>query len=75
MSFSDSAILRHIARQPKQTASHKQLLRELGVKGDARRELADRLYASSVKANCCKSTPSAMPFRRPSRDATCSSAG
>src|ERR1035438_4081950 len=46
MSFlSDSAILRHIARQPKQTASHKQLLRELGVKGEARRELTDRLYA------------------------------
>ena len=43
--LSDSAILRHIARQPKQTASHKQLLRELGVKGDARRELTDRLYA------------------------------
>ena len=46
MSFllSDSAILRHIARQPKKTASHKQLLREFGVKGDARRELVDRLY-------------------------------
>ncbi|HEY6304175.1 MAG TPA: VacB/RNase II family 3'-5' exoribonuclease [Terriglobales bacterium] len=43
--LSDSAILRHIARRPKQTASHKQLLRELGVKGDARRELSDRLHA------------------------------
>ncbi len=43
--LSDSAILRHIARQPRQTASHKQLLRELGVKGEARRELTDRLYA------------------------------
>ena len=43
--LTDSAILRHIARQPKQTASHKQLLRELGVKGEARRELTDRLYA------------------------------
>jgi len=43
--FSDSAILRHIARQPKKTASHKQLLRELGAKGEARRELTDRLYA------------------------------
>jgi len=43
--LSDSAILRHIARQPKQTASHKQLLRELGVKGEARRELTDRIYA------------------------------
>ena len=47
MSFalSDSAILRHVARQPKKTASHKQLLRELGVKGEARRELTDRLLA------------------------------
>ncbi len=43
--LSDSAILRHIARQPKQTASHKQLLRELGVKGEARRELSERLHA------------------------------
>ncbi len=50
MSFlSDSAILRHIARQPKKTASHKQLLRELGAKGDARRELTDRLYALVAK--------------------------
>jgi ribonuclease R len=43
--LSDSAILRHIARQQKKTASHKQLLRELGVKGEARRELTDRLHA------------------------------
>ncbi len=43
--LSDSIILRHIDRQPKKTAGHKQLLRELGVKGDARRELADRLDA------------------------------
>jgi ribonuclease R len=41
----DSAILRHIGRQPRKTAGHKQLLRELGVKGAARRELADRLHA------------------------------
>ena len=43
--LSDSAILRHIARQPKQTASHKQLLRELGARGEVRRELTNRLYA------------------------------
>jgi ribonuclease R len=49
MLFSDSTILRHIARQPKKTASHKQLLRELGVKGEARRELTDRLYALVAK--------------------------
>jgi ribonuclease R len=45
----DSAILRHIARQPKKAASHKQLLRELGAKGEARRELTDRLYALVAK--------------------------
>ena len=44
--LSDSSILRHIERQPKKTASHKQLLRELGARGgDARRELTDQLYA------------------------------
>ncbi len=43
--LSDSSILLHIARQPRKTASHKQLLRELGVKGEARRELTDRLQA------------------------------
>ncbi|MGA3091463.1 MAG: VacB/RNase II family 3'-5' exoribonuclease [Terriglobales bacterium] len=43
--LSDSAILGHIARQPKKTASHKQLLRELAVQGEARRELTDRLLA------------------------------
>src|SRR5271155_3775370 len=43
--LTDSAILRHIARQPKQTASHKQLLRELGARGEVRRELTNRLYA------------------------------
>jgi ribonuclease R len=46
MPFSDSTILRHVERQPKKTASHKQLLRELGARGgEARRELTDRLYA------------------------------
>jgi ribonuclease R len=43
--LSDSTILRHIARQPKQTASHKQLLRELGARGEDRRKLTERLYA------------------------------
>jgi len=43
--LSDSAILKHIARQPKKAAGYKQLLRELGAKGDARRELSERLQA------------------------------
>ena len=41
--LSDAFILRHVGRQSKKMATYKQLLRELGVKGDGRRELADRL--------------------------------
>jgi ribonuclease R len=41
--LSDSIILKHIARQPKHTAGFKQLVRELGVHGDERRELNERL--------------------------------
>src|SRR6266852_3557096 len=41
--LSDSTILKHIARQPKRTAGFKQLVRELGVHGEARRGLDERL--------------------------------
>jgi ribonuclease R len=37
--ISDSIILKHIARQPKRAAGFKQLVRELGLHGDERREL------------------------------------
>src|SRR5437016_607259 len=41
--ISDSAILKKIERQPKRTAGFKQLVREMGIHGDARRELSERL--------------------------------
>jgi ribonuclease R len=41
--LSDSAILKHIARQPKRAAGFKQLVRELGLHGEARGELDGRL--------------------------------
>jgi len=41
--LSDSAILKKIERQPKSTASFKQLVRELGLHGAARHELSARL--------------------------------
>jgi ribonuclease R len=41
--LSDSAILKKIERQPKGTAGFKQLVRELGLHGDARHALSDRL--------------------------------
>src|SRR5947208_11508247 len=40
---SDAAILQHIARQSKRQASYKQLVRELGLHGEERRQLGDRL--------------------------------
>jgi ribonuclease R len=42
-SLNDSAILKKIDRQPRHAAGFKQLVRELGVSGDDRRELSDRL--------------------------------
>jgi ribonuclease R len=41
--ISDSAILKKIERQPKRTAGFKQLVREMGIHGEARRELSERL--------------------------------
>jgi len=42
--LSDSTILKHIARQPKRQAGYKQLVRELGLHGEERRELNDHLH-------------------------------
>ena len=41
--LSDSVILQKIERQPRHTAGYKQLVRELGARGNERRELAERL--------------------------------
>jgi ribonuclease R len=41
--LSDANILKHIARQPRRAAGFKQLVRELGLHGEARRELDARL--------------------------------
>jgi len=41
--LSDSIILKKIQRQPKQAAGYKQLVRELGLHGDDRKELSGRL--------------------------------
>jgi ribonuclease R len=43
VTLSDSAILKKIEHQPKRTAGFKQLVRELGLRGDARRDLSERL--------------------------------
>jgi len=43
--IADQAILRHIERQPHRSAGYKQLVREMSVRGDERRQLAERLEA------------------------------
>ncbi len=49
MPLSDSSILHHIERQPRHTAGFKQLVRELGLRGDQRRELAEKLRHLTAK--------------------------
>jgi ribonuclease R len=41
--LSDATILKKIERQPKRSASYKQLVRELGLHGEQRQELSNRL--------------------------------
>jgi ribonuclease R len=41
--LSDATILKHISRQPKRSAGYKQLVRELGLHGEARTDLNSRL--------------------------------
>ncbi len=43
--LTDQAILRHIERQPRHSAGFKQLIRELNLRGEERRQLAERLQA------------------------------
>ena len=49
MPLSDSSILHHIERQPHHTAGFKQLVRELGLRGDQRRELSEKLRHLTAK--------------------------
>src|SRR5580704_13279546 len=43
--LSDQAILSHIERQPHRSAGFKQLVREMGLRGSERQQLAERLQA------------------------------
>jgi len=68
--LSDSIIVRHIARQPKKTASHKQLLHELGAKGEDRRALTERLHALAKKGELVELDDGryAIPQAKPGRN-------
>ena len=41
--ISEQAVLRHLSRQPKQSAGYKQLVRELGARGEERQQLSELL--------------------------------
>src|SRR4029077_17322889 len=64
-------ILKHIERQPKQSANYKQLLRELGLHGPERRELTERLHALVKKGELLQidSDASAIPKAKTGKDA------
>jgi len=68
--LSDSAILKHIARQPKRAAGFKQLVRELGIHGDDRRELNEKLQklVSSGQLIQSDSDRYALPSATPSKN-------
>ena len=53
--LNDQAILRHIERQPHQSAGYKQLVREMGLRGQERQQLADRLQAMVKSARLIES--------------------
>ena len=67
--LSDSEILKKIESQPRQSAGYKQLVRELRIKGDGRRELKERL-ADLVKRGklIADADRFSIPISRPSKN-------
>jgi ribonuclease R len=65
--ISESIILKHIARQPKKAAGFKQLVRELGLHGDERREL-DSLLQKMVARGTLLSDSDRYALPAPSSD-------
>src|SRR5579864_6821698 len=68
--LTESQILKHIARQPKRAAGFKQLVRELGLHGDERRELNEKLQklVSSGQLVEADSDRYALPSATPSKN-------
>src|ERR1700722_451270 len=66
--LSDSAILKHIARQPKRSAGFKQLVRELGLHRPPRRDLNDRLQKLVAGGALISSDSDRYALPQPSAD-------
>src|ERR1700730_6608239 len=68
--LSDSTILKHLAHQPRRSAGFKQLVRELGLHGSARRELDDRLQKLVASGQLTRSDSDhyALPQASPNKN-------
>src|SRR5580704_1563301 len=66
--LSDSVILKHIALQPKRAAGFKQLVRELGLHGDAREELDSRLQKLVVAGELVQLNSDRYALPQPAAD-------
>jgi ribonuclease R len=68
--LSESQILKHIARQPKRAAGFKQLVRELGLHGDERSELNEKLQRMVASGQLLKADSDryALPSAAPSKN-------
>ncbi|MFY9908856.1 MAG: VacB/RNase II family 3'-5' exoribonuclease [Candidatus Sulfotelmatobacter sp.] len=66
--LAESTILRHIARQPKRAAGFKQLLRELGVHGDARRDLDAQLQKLVASGQLIQTNSDRYALPQPAAD-------
>jgi hypothetical protein len=65
--LTDSTILRKIERQPKRSASYKQLVRELGLHGDQRPTCS---INSLARARCLKLNRDGTLFRKLQQERT-----
>src|ERR1700676_312906 len=66
--LSDSIILKHIARQPKRAAGFKQLVRELGLHGEERRELDELLHKLVVSGALIRGDTDRYALPHPAAD-------
>src|SRR3984957_13939092 len=66
--LSDSTILKHIARQPKRSAGFKQLVRELGLHGNARHDLNEHLQKLVASGALVSADSDRFALPQPSAD-------
>ena len=66
--ITDSTILKHIARQPKQGAGFKQLVRELGLHGEERRALDEQLQKLVASGALTRSDSDRYALPNPAAD-------